>query len=268
LSKAQKNAKEAGFDGVELHGANGYLVDEFLRDGTNKREDNYGGSVENRCRFALEIIDKCIGVFGSGGCVGIKISPCGRFNDMFDSNPTELYKHLLGELGKRRVAFVEVMQPPDFRKVQNFYGIDGEEQIPEIFKTLKPFFVYPKKTEKIENNEITEKNGKEEKNWKEEGKEVKEEKKEGKKEEKEENKEDYEPVFIANNGLTFDSAKDLLAKGYCDMVTFGRSYISNPDLVYRFKNGFDLTPPDFDTFYTPGEKGYTTYSKYDDSLNK
>lgn len=226
FEKCAKNAKEAGFDGIELHGANGYLVDSFLRDCSNNRNDDYGGSIEKRLKFALEIIDKLISVFGSGR-VGMKISPCGRLNDMFDSNPLELYKNLLIELGKRKVAFVEVMQPPDFRKVNNLYGISGEEQIPEIFKTLKQYFTYNKE-KNIENNK----------------------------------EEDYEPTFIANNNLDFEKANELLDKGYCDMVTFGRLFISNPDLVTRLKNNYQLTSPSYETFYTPGEEGYITYKKY------
>lgn len=86
-------SKEAGFDGIEIHGGNGYLVDQFLRDGTNHRKDNYGGSVENRCRLALEIVDEAIKVFGADR-VGIRITPSGRFNSMYDSDPIKLYSYL------------------------------------------------------------------------------------------------------------------------------------------------------------------------------
>lgn len=89
-----ENAKKAGFDGLELHGANGYLIDEFLRDGANQRKDLYGGSPENRCRFPLEVMDQLIEVFGKDR-VGIRVSPVGRFNDMFDSQPLETYSYLL-----------------------------------------------------------------------------------------------------------------------------------------------------------------------------
>lgn len=82
-------AKEAGFDGVELHGANGYLVDQFLRDGSNKRTDIYGGSVENRSRFCLEVIDALAEVFGYDR-VAVRLSPTGRYNGMYDSNPLAL----------------------------------------------------------------------------------------------------------------------------------------------------------------------------------
>jgi len=84
-----ERAKKAGFDGVELHGANGYIIDQFLRDGVNKRTDNYGGSIENRMRLCSEVLDQLISVFGSNR-VGIKISPVNDYNKMSDSNPMAL----------------------------------------------------------------------------------------------------------------------------------------------------------------------------------
>ena len=108
--KASQNALEAGFDGVELHGANGYLVDQFLQDGSNKREDIYGGSIENRSRFLFEALDEVIKVFGKGR-VGIRLSPFGTFNDMQDSNPTELFSYILQEISKRKIAFIDLIEP-------------------------------------------------------------------------------------------------------------------------------------------------------------
>lgn len=103
-------AKKAGFDGVEIHAANGYLIDQFLRDGTNKREDHYGGSIENRSKFALEITDAVCEVWDSQK-VGIRLSPSGVFNDMYDSNPAALFNYLLDELSGRDLAYVHLVEP-------------------------------------------------------------------------------------------------------------------------------------------------------------
>ena len=97
-------AKEAGFDGVELHGANGYLIDQFLQSKTNLREDEYGGSVENRARFLLEVVDALIEVWGAGR-VGVHLAPRGDEHDMGDNDPRETFGYALEELGKRQIAF-------------------------------------------------------------------------------------------------------------------------------------------------------------------
>ncbi len=104
------NAKEAGFDGVEVHCANGYLLDEFLQDGSNQRTDIYGGSIENRTRFPLEVIDAVISVWGADK-VGVRISPYGTFNDMKDSDPLKLFSYFIEALNKRNIAFLDVVEP-------------------------------------------------------------------------------------------------------------------------------------------------------------
>jgi N-ethylmaleimide reductase len=103
------NAMRAGFDGVEIHGANGYLVDQFLRDGTNHRTDLYGGSVENRCRFALDVVDACVAEIGAGR-VGIRLSPVSPANDSADSHPQAVFGHLVEELNKRGIAFIHFVE--------------------------------------------------------------------------------------------------------------------------------------------------------------
>jgi len=103
------NAMRAGFDGVEIHGANGYLIDQFLRDGTNRRTDNYGGTVENRCRFALEIVDAVVAEIGAGK-VGIRLSPVAPFNDMSDSAPQSVFGHLVEQLNERGIAFIHLIE--------------------------------------------------------------------------------------------------------------------------------------------------------------
>lgn len=103
--KGAENAKLAGFDGVEIHGANGYLLDQFLQDGTNKRTDAYGGSVENRARLMLEVTDAVIEVWGAGR-VGMHLAPRRDAHDMSDSNPAETFGYVARELGKRGIAFI------------------------------------------------------------------------------------------------------------------------------------------------------------------
>ena len=98
------HAKAAGFDGVELHAANGYLIDQFLQSSTNKRSDLYGGSVENRARFLLEVVDALIEVWGAGR-VGVHLAPRGDEHDMGDANAKETFGYALEELGKRNIAF-------------------------------------------------------------------------------------------------------------------------------------------------------------------
>ena len=110
FKKGAENAKAAGFDGVEVHGANGYLLDQFLQDGSNQRTDNYGGSIENRARLLLEVVDASISVFGSGR-VGVRLSPYGTFNDMHDSDPIKLFTYVLQQLSKRNISYVHVIEP-------------------------------------------------------------------------------------------------------------------------------------------------------------
>src|ERR1700682_5701912 len=100
FKRGAENAQEAGFDGVEIHGANGYLLDQFTRDGTNKRTDVYGGSIKNRGRFPLEVAEAVIGVWGPGR-VGYRIAPNSPFNSMADSNPVETFSYLAAELDAR-----------------------------------------------------------------------------------------------------------------------------------------------------------------------
>lgn len=109
FEKSAQLAKEAGFDGVEVHGANGYLPAQFLEDGSNKRTDEYGGSIENRARFLLEVTDKAIGVWGAGR-VSVRLSPRNPFNGMSDSSPEDTYLYVAKELNKRKVGLLHLME--------------------------------------------------------------------------------------------------------------------------------------------------------------
>lgn len=106
--KGAKNAMEAGFDGVEIHGGNGYLIDQFLRDGTNHREDVYGGSVENRARFLCEIIEGITSAIGSDK-TGLRLSPSGTFNDMKDSDPEKHFSYICDKLNAFDLAYLHII---------------------------------------------------------------------------------------------------------------------------------------------------------------
>jgi len=110
FAEAARKAKEAGFDGVEIHGANGYLIDQFLHDGSNTRADEYGGSIGNRARLLLEVVDACVGIWGAGR-VGVHLSPRGTVHGMHDSNPQALFAYVAQALGERRLAFLFLREP-------------------------------------------------------------------------------------------------------------------------------------------------------------
>lgn len=196
-----KNALEAGFDGVELHGAFGYLVDEFLQDSSNQRTDRYGGSPANRCRFALEIIQAMVDVWGAER-VGIKISPSTRVNGMIDSDPLATFGHLVRELDRIGIAYVHMMEPNEADLKT------GTVKIQEPTKTFRPMF---------------------------------------------------ERAVISNVGYTKESANAVIAAGTADLVSFGKLFLANPDLPYRFAQSAPLNSWDFTTFYGADEKGYTDY---------
>ena len=113
-AQAAANANAAGFDGVEIHSANAYLLDQFLRDGTNRRTDRYGGPVENRARLTLEVADAVIAAWDADH-VGIRLSPSLTINGMSDKNPAATFSFVAGELGKRKLACIHVVEPSDPR---------------------------------------------------------------------------------------------------------------------------------------------------------
>ncbi|MFA5582568.1 MAG: alkene reductase [Bacteriovoracaceae bacterium] len=189
---AAENAKRAGFDGVELHGANGYLVDQFLHDGTNQRNDEYGGSVEKRSRFLFEVLEGLIEVWGSGR-VGLHLSPYSNTHGVRDSHPDKLFEYVFTKLNDLKLSFVFI------RNTTNTI---------EIYQKIR--------------------------SW-------------------------YEGNIIGNQNYSFDTASMELESGLVDAVSFGRWFISNPDLVEKFKEGRPLTPWNEQTFYSGGSVGYTDY---------
>jgi N-ethylmaleimide reductase len=126
---AARNAKLAGFDGVEVHGANGYLIDEFLRDGSNKRTDEYGGSIQNRARFLLEVVNAVISVW-SADKVGVRISPLNSYNDMKDSDPVSLTSYVSESLSNLKIAYLHLMRG-------DFFGIQKADVLTVARKNFK-----------------------------------------------------------------------------------------------------------------------------------
>jgi N-ethylmaleimide reductase len=136
--KGAERAKKAGFDGLQLHGANGYIIDQFLRTKTNERTDEYGGSIENRSRLCLEVLDQLVAVFGAHR-VGIKLSPVNDYNDMADEDPIGLVDYLVKKLNEKDIAFVELtegfsLEGRDTQLRKAFYKDRAEKSFREIFK--------------------------------------------------------------------------------------------------------------------------------------
>lgn len=137
-AKGARAAIDAGFDGVEIHGANGYLIDQFLKDGANQRTDEYGGSIENRVRFALEVVDAVASEIGAGR-VGIRLSPVTPANGISESQPQAVFNHLVEKLGSRGLSFIHVIEgatggdrnftqggkPFDYKELKDIYRKAG-----------------------------------------------------------------------------------------------------------------------------------------------
>jgi 12-oxophytodienoic acid reductase len=126
-----RNAIRAGFDGVEIHGAHGYLLEQFLKSGTNDRTDQYGGSIENRCRFPLEVVKAVVDEVGAER-VGIRLSPFTEFMDSYEPDPVPLYLYLVEQLNKFGLLYVHMVEPR-IGKTMNIIEVDESE------KSLKPF---------------------------------------------------------------------------------------------------------------------------------
>ncbi|CAR65534.1 DEHA2C04576p [Debaryomyces hansenii CBS767] len=225
-TKAAKNAMAAGFDYIELHSAHGYLLDQFLQPATNERTDKYGGSVENRARFLLELIDQLITIVGANK-LAIRISPWAKFQGMKaeqdSTHPITTFSYVLHELQKRadngnEFAYVSIVEP----RVQGNVDVDKSEQ-------------------KGDNTFV-------EQIWK--------------------------GIILKSGNYTYDAPHfNTLLNDISDnrtLVGFSRYYTSNPDLVKRLYEGWDLTPYDRDTFYTNNNWRYNTWTNYNekDEVNK
>jgi N-ethylmaleimide reductase len=134
--EAARNAMIAGADGVEIHGANGYLLDQFLQDRTNRRTDEYGGSIENRARLLLEVVDAVASVWGPGR-VGVRLSPYGTFNDMGDSNPVPLFTYVIEQLSARGITYLHLIEP---RSSESSGGAPLDESAPDAAALFRSAF--------------------------------------------------------------------------------------------------------------------------------
>ena len=201
-ARAAENAKKAGFDGVQLHGANGYLVDQFLRDGTNHRTDEYGGSPENRTRFMREVLEALIDVWGADR-VGIRLSPNGDSQGTDDSNPPATFGAAAKVCEELGLAFVELREPgPE--------GTFGQTDVPKQSPLIRSL---------------------------------------------------YSGALILNSDYDAAQAEADLTSGRADAISFGRPYISNPDLEKRIAAGAPFNPNKDvpKSWYFPIAEGYVDY---------
>jgi N-ethylmaleimide reductase len=205
---AAERAKAAGFDGVEVHSANGYLLDQFLQSKTNRRTDQYGGSVENRFRLLREVVEGVTSVFPADR-VGVRLAPNGVFNDMGSPDYRETFLYASTELDRFGLAYLHVMDGLAF----GFHEL-GE---PMTLSDFREVFTDP---------------------------------------------------LMGNCGYTLETAEAAISEGAADLIAIGRPYISNPDLVERYRHGWPLADEaDPSTWYSGEhtEEGYTDYPAYDPS---
>ena len=199
--RAAARARAAGFDGVEIHAANGYLIDQFLQAKTNHRTDDYGGGIEKRSRFLREVVEAVTAVWPAGR-VGVRLSPNGAFNDMGSPNYREQFTHAAGMLDRFGLAYLHVVDGLAF----GFHGL-GEPLTLADFRRV------------------------------------------------------FHGPLMGNCGYDQAAAEAAISGGLADLIAFGRPYISNPDLVERFRHGWPLAAPaDMATWYSPdGARGYTDF---------
>ena len=199
--RAAERGKAAGFDGVEVHSANGYLLDEFLQAKTNHRSDEYGGSIENRYRLLDEVVRAVATVFPANR-VGVRLSPNGNFNDMGSPDYREQFTYAATQLNTLGLGYLHVMDGLGF----GFHELGEPMTLAEFRKVF------------------------------------------------------HGPI-MGNCAYTQETAEAAVAAGNADLISFGRPFISNPDLVRRFREGLELNPDaGMDVWYSPmGSKGYTDF---------
>lgn len=201
--RAAERAKAAGFDGVEIHAANGYLINQFLDSRSNQRTDCYGGSVENRYRFLKEVIEAVLTVWPANR-VAVRLSPNGCFNDMGAPDFREIHTYAAAQLNAYGLAYLHVVDGLAF----GFH----EQGKPMTLPEFRAVFAGP---------------------------------------------------LMGNCGYTRESAEAAIASGEADLVAFGRPYLSNPDLVERFANNWELNPPaEMKDWSAPTAQGYTDFPSH------
>lgn len=226
---AAKLAREAGFDGVEIHSANGYLLDQFLSDDINHRTDIYGGSTENRARLCLEVTDAIVAAIGKDR-VSIRISPYSFFQGQMTSDIIGQYGYVVEQLDKRGLAFIELVEPrsdivrsDDAKSAKLKAVMESQGLDPEDIASLRPFRRLVKETPLLVGG-------------------------------------GYKPETLLQ---AFDPNG---SNG--DAIVFGRYFISNPDLIDRLSKGRELAPYNRKTFYTKDNVGFTDYPTFEEQKNE